>query len=141
MNYFTNITNISIETLSLSQSDLRIGFFTKKVIKAGEIFTFYVELSEPYGILDFCLVLDDYDIKLRIKNLTEGREVYNENELTIFHCPFKLMMFFTKPGIFQFEIDNSYSWLRSKTIRYKVNKFYPLKTYYVERKIILMMLM
>ena len=137
-NYFTNITNISIETLSLSQSDLRIGFFTKKVIKAGEIFTFYVELSEPYGILDFCLVLDDYDIKLRIKNLTEGREVYNENELTIFHCPFKLMMFFTKPGIFQFEIDNSYSWLRSKTIRYKVNKFYPLKTYYVERKIILM---
>ena len=47
-------------------------------------------------------------------------------------------MFFTKPGIFQFEFDNSYSWLRSKTVRYKVNKFYPQKAYYLERKIILM---
>ena len=84
------------------------------------------------------MVLEDYDIKLRIKNLTEGREVYNENEVTIFHCPLKLTMFFTKPGIFQFEIDNSYSWLRSKTVRYKVNKFYPQKAYYLERKIILM---
>ena len=136
-NYFTNITNISIETIYISQNDLRIGFFNKKVIKAGEIFTFYVELSKPYGILDFCMALDDYDIKLRIKNLTEGREVYTENEVTIFHCPLKLTMFFTKSGIFQFEFDNSYSWLRSKTVRYKVNKFYPEKAYYIERKIIL----
>jgi hypothetical protein len=84
------------------------------------------------------MALDDYDIKLRIKNLTEGREVYNESEVTIFHCPLKLTMFFTKPGIFQFEFDNSYSWLRSKTVRYKINKFYPQKAYYLERKIILM---
>ena len=83
------------------------------------------------------MALDDYDIKLRIKNLTEGREVYTENEVTIFHCPLKLTMFFTKSGIFQFEFDNSYSWLRSKTVRYKVNKFYPEKAYYIERKIIL----
>ena len=137
-NYFTNITNVSIETIYINQSDLRIGFFNKKKIKAGEIFTFYVELSKAYAIIDFCLVLDDYDIKLRIKNLTEGREVYNENEVTIFHCPLKLTMFFTKPGIFQFELDNSYSWLRSKTVRYKINKFYPMKSYYLYRKIILM---
>ena len=137
-NYFKNIANISIETIFITQNDLRIGFFNKKVIKAGEIFSFYVELSKPYGILDFCMALDDYDIKLRIKNLTEGREVYNESEVTIFHCPLKLTMFFTKPGIFQFEFDNSYSWLRSKTVRYKVNKFYPQKAYYLERKIILM---
>ena len=137
-NYFTNITNVSIETIYITQSDLRIGFFNKKKIKAGEIFTFYVELSKAYAIIDFCLVLDDYDIKLRIKNLTEGREVYNENEVTIFHCPLKLTMFFTKPGIFQFELDNSYSWLRSKTVRYKINKFYPMKSYYLYRKIILM---
>ena len=137
-NYFTNITNVSIETIYITQNDLRIGFFNKKKIKAGEIFTFYVELSKAYGIIDFCLALDDYDIKLRIKNLTEGREVYNEKEVTIFHCPLKLTMFFTKPGIFQFELDNSYSWLRSKTVRYKINKFYPMKSYYLYRKIILM---
>ena len=82
--------------------------------------------------------IEEYDIKLKITNLTEGREVYKEDEVTVFHCPLKLTMFFTKPGIFQFDIDNSYSWLRSKTINYQVNTFYPLKPYYIDRRIILM---
>ena len=137
-NYFTNINNISIESIFLLENDLKIGFFKTKTIKAGEIFTFYVEISEPYGILDFCMSIEDYDIKLRITNLTEGREVYNESEVTVFHCPLKLTMFFTKPGIFQFDIDNSYSWIRSKMIKYKVNRFYPQKPYYIGRRIILM---
>lgn len=137
-NYFTNINNISIESIFLLENDLKIGFFKTKTIKAGEIFTFYVEISQPYGILDFCMSIEDYDIKLKITNLTEGREVYNEGEITIFHCPLKLTMFFTKPGIFQFDIDNSYSWIRSKTIKYKVNTFYPQKPYYIGRRIILM---
>ena len=137
-NYFTNISNISIESIFLLENDLKIGFFKTRTIKAGEIFTFYVEISEPYGILDFCMSIEDYDIKLRITNLTEGREVYNESEVTVFHCPLKLTMFFTRPGIFQFDIDNSYSWIRSKTIKYKVNRFYPQKPYYIGRRIILM---
>ena len=137
-NYFTNINNISIESIFLLENDLKIGFFKTRTIKAGEIFTFYVEISEPYGILDFCMSIEDYDIKLRITNLTEGREVYNESEVTVFHCPLKLTMFFTRPGIFQFDIDNSYSWIRSKIIKYKVNRFYPQKPYYIGRRIILM---
>ena len=137
-NYFTNINNISIDTIFILEYDLNIGFFKKKLIKAGETFTFYVELSQPYAILDFCMSIEDYDIKLKITNLTEGREIYNESGVTLLECPLKLTMFFTKPGIFQFDIDNSYSWLRSKTIKYKVNIFYPQKPYYVDRRIILM---
>ena len=137
-NYFSTIDNMSIESINIFEYDLNIAFFKSKIIKAGEIFTFYVELDEPYSILDFCMIIENYDIKLKITNLTEGREVYNQGEITLFHCPLKLTMFFTKPGIFQFELDNSYSWIRSKSIKYKVNKFYPLKPYYVERRIILM---
>ena len=137
-NYFTSINNISIESIFILESDFNIAFFKTKTIKAGETFTFYVELSHPFGILDFCMSIENYDIKLKITNLTEGREVYREDEVTIFHCPLKLTMFFTKPGIFQFDIDNSYSWIRSKTIKYKTNIFYPLKPYYIERRIILM---
>ena len=137
-NYFTNINNISIESIFILENDLNIAFFKSKTIKAGEIFTFYVELSQPYCILDFCMSIETYDIKLKITNLTEGREIYNEGEITLFHCPLKLTMFFTKPGIFQFDFDNSYSWIRSKTIKYNVNKFYPQKPYYIDRRIILM---
>ena len=137
-NYFTTINNITIEAIFILENDLKIGFFKTKTIKAGETFTFYVELSQPYGILDFCMSIEEYDIKLKIINLTEGREVYNEDEVTVFHCPLKLTMFFTKPGIFQIDIDNSYSWIRSKTIKYQVNTFYPIKPYYIDRRIILM---
>ena len=137
-NYFININNISIESIFILENDLNIAFFKSKTIKAGEIFTFYVELSQPYCILDFCMSIENYDIKIKITNLTEGREIYNEGEITIFHCPLKLTMFFTKPGIFQFDFDNSYSWLRSKTVKYKVNRFYPQKPYYIDRRIILM---
>ena len=137
-NYFTNINNISIDTIFILENDLNIGFFKKKIIKAGETFTFYVELSQPYAILDFCMSIEDYDIKITITNLTEGREIYKEEGVNIFECPLKFTMFFTKPGIFQFDIDNSYSWLRSKTIKYKVNTFYPQKPYYIDRRIILM---
>ena len=136
--YFTNINNISIEAIFILENDLKIGFFQTKTIKAGENFIFYVELSQPYGILDFCMSIEEYDIKLKITNLTEGREVYNEGEITAFLCPLKLTMFFTKPGIFQFDIDNSYSWIRSKTVKYKVNTFYPQKPYYIGRRIVLM---
>ena len=137
-NYFTNINNISIESIFILENDLSIAFFKSKTIKAGEIFTFYVELSQPYCLLDFCMSIENYDIKIKITNLTEGREIYNEGEITLFHCPLKLTMFFTKPAIFQFDFDNSYSWLRSKTIKYKVNRFYPQKPYYIDRRIILM---
>ena len=137
-NYFTTINNIAIEAIFILENDLKIGFFKTKTIKAGETFTFYVELSQPYGILDFCMSIEQYDIKLKITNLTEGREVYKEDEVTVFHCPLKLTMFFTKPGIYQFDIDNSYSWIRSKTINYQVNTFYPIKPYYIDRRIILM---
>ena len=137
-NYFTNINNIAIDAIFILENDLKIGFFKTKTIKAGETFTFYVELSQPFGILDFCMSVEEYDIKLKITNLTEGREVFNENEITVLHCSLKLTMFFTKPGIFQFDIDNSYSWIRSKTINYQVNTFYPIKPYYFDRRIILM---
>ena len=137
-NYFTNLNNISIETIFILENDLKIGFFKTKIIEAGETFIFYVELSQQYGILDFCMAIEDYDIKLKITNLTEGREVYSEEGVTNMYCPLKLTMFFTKPGIFQFELDNSYSWLRSKKITYKVNVFYPQSPYYIGRRIVLM---
>ena len=137
-NYFTNINNISNEAIFILENDLKIGFFLTKTINARETYTFYVELKNSFGILDFSLMINSFDIKMKITNLTEGQIVYSEEEITTFHCPLKLTMFFSKPAIFQFDIDNSYSWLRSKTIKYKLNIFYPQKPYYIERRIHLM---
>ena len=46
-------------------------------------------------------------------------------------------MFFTNPRILKFEIDNSFSWFTSKTIKYKTNIFYPGNPFSIGTKILL----
>lgn len=135
--FFSNAYNFSNEGLYLLESDLKLGFFMTKVIEAGNIFEFYVDLSEPYCILDFCMILDDYDLSVKIINVNEEKEILSIKEVTINSCPLKITMFFTKPGIFKFEFDNSYSWIRAKTIKYKINTFNPQKPFYLGKQILL----
>jgi hypothetical protein len=137
-NYFTSIENISNETILLLESDLKLGYFLEKTIPSGDTFSFYVELSEPYGLLDFCLNIEEYTIKLSILNLTEGKEILKSYEINSISTPFKTAMFFTKPVICKFEFDNSYSWIRDKIIKYKVNIFYPQQPFYIGRQILLL---
>lgn len=136
-NYFTSIENISNESILLLESDLKLGYFLVKKINSGDKFTFYVELTEPYGLIDFCVNIEEYNIKLTILNLTESKVILSPSEINSISSPFKMSMFFTKPIICKFELDNSYSWIRSKTIKYKVNIFYPQEPFYIGRQILL----
>ena len=136
-NYFTSLENISNETILLLESDLKLGYFLTKKILSGDKFCFYVELTEHYGILDFCVNIEDYNIKLTITNLTEGKEIIKSNEVNTITSPFKIAMFFTKPVICKFEFDNSYSWIRDKIIKYKVNIFYPQEPFYIAKQMLL----
>ena len=137
-NYFTSLENISNETILLLENDLKLGYFLTKKILSGEKFCFYVELTEYYGILDFCVNIEDYNIKLTITNLTEGKEIIKSNEINTITSPFKIAMFFTKPVICKFEFDNSYSWIRDKIIKYKVNIFYPQEPFYIAKQMLLL---
>ena len=88
-------------------------------------------------MLDFCLNLADLDIKFTITDVTEGKQIYSKERLeSTMETPLKIVMFFTKPRILKFEFDNSYSWFTSKTIKYKVNIFYPEKPYKIIEKIL-----
>ena len=51
--------------------------------------------------------------------------------------PLKLTMFFTEPRILKFEFDNSYSWFRSKTIKFKTNIFYSKYPYKINENILM----
>ena len=137
-NYFVSLENISNETILLLESDLKLGYFINKKIVSGDSFCFYVELTESYGILDFCVNIEDYNIKLTITNLTEGKEIIKSNEINAITSPFKIAMFFSKPVICKFEFDNSYSWIRDKNIKYKVNIFYPQEPFYIAKQILLL---
>ena len=47
------------------------------------------------------------------------------------------MSFFYKACYCKFIFDITYSWIRDKNIKYKVNIFYPQKSFYIKRKILL----
>ena len=129
---------INSEILFLLEKDLKIGFFNIQNIKQGEKFIFYEEIKYSYGILDFCMYIKELDLNITIYDLTEGTIILKEKGIDqLIHCPFKLIMFFTNPTILKFEIDNSFSWFTSKTIKYKTNIFYPGNPYSIGHHILL----
>ena len=130
-----NLEKIKNELVYVEETNLNLGFFTDVEIESGETFDLYVEISKPFGFLDFAFILRGYDINLTVTNLTEGNIIYKEKKLKAEKTPFKLNLFFTKPGIFKFELDNSYSWVRNKNISYKVNIFYPQCPFVFENKV------
>ena len=78
----------------------------------------------------------DYGIKFTITDITEGKEIFSKERLIgNIETPLKLVMFFTTPRILKFQFDNSYSWMRSKTINYKTNIFYPKFPYLLYHQI------
>ena len=132
------LSDFKNEILFLYHKDLKIGFLNYKIINSGENFVFYEEINQDYSILDFALYLDELDIKLTITDITEGKEIFNRYRLdSLFETPLKISMFFSSPRILKFEIDNSYSWIRAKTIRYKTNVFYPKLPYNIGHQILI----
>ena len=130
-----NLNQFENETIYIDETNLHLGFFNNQDIEPGETFEFYVELQKPLSLIDFSLIVKSYDIDLTVTNLSDGNIVYQEKKLKAEKTPLKLDLFFTKPGILKFELDNSYSWIRSKSISYKTNVFYPQIPSVFENKI------
>ena len=131
---FSNLEKIQNEVIYIEEPNLNIGFFTDVEIESGDSLNFYVELSKPYGFIDFALDVKSYDINFTVTNLSEGRVIYKEKKLKSDKA-LKLNLFFTKPGIFKFEFDNTYSWVRNKNISYKVSTFYPQHPTIIENRV------
>ena len=120
-----SLDQIQDEFVYINEKNLNLGFFTNLTIESGEVSDVYVELAKPFGVIDLSLVVKNYDINLNVTNLTEGNTIYEKNKLKAEDQTFKLTLFFSKPGIFRFKFDNSYSWITDKDISYKINTFYP----------------
>ena len=129
-----NLEKIQNEVIYVEEPNLNLGFFTDAEIESGETLSLYVELSKPFGFIDLTLIVKYYDINFTVTNLSEGKIIYQEKKLKS-DKGLKLNLFFTKPGIFKFEFDNSYSWVRNKNISYNISTFYPQCPTIIENKI------
>ena len=128
---------INDENLFILHNDLKFGYFNQKVIKSRDKFILFEEINQDYSVLDFCFTLSDLDVNLTITDMTEDKIIFYKEKITNKETPYKFLMFFTNPRILKFEFDNSYSWLRSKTIKFKTNIFYPKYPYLINHQILL----
>ena len=119
-----NLEKMENEVIYIEEENLNLGFFTNVEIDSGDTLNLYVELSKPYGFINLSLIVQRFDINLTVTNLTEGKVIYQQKKLSS-EKQLLLDLFFTKPGIFRFQFDNSYSWMRKKNISYKISTFYP----------------
>ena len=129
-----NIEKIKNEIIYIEQPNLNIGFFTEAKIESGDNLNLYLELSKPFGFIDLTLIVKNLDINVSVTNLSEGKIIYKEKKLKS-NKGLKLHLFFTKPGIFKFEFDNLYSWVRKKNISYNISIFYPQNPKSIEYKV------
>ena len=129
-----NLEKIQNEIIYVEEPNLNLGFFTDAEIESGDTLALYVELSKPFGFIDLTLIVKYYDINFTVTNLSEGKVIYQEKKLKS-DKGLKLNLFFTKPGIFKFEFDNSYSWVRNKNISYNISTFYPQYPTILENKV------
>ena len=126
------------EAIYLYQNNLNIGFLYSKIINAGEKFVFYEEIKQAYSVLEFFIYLDYLDINLKIEDLIEEREIFSKERIkNVIGSPLKIIMYFTTPRILKFEIDNSYSWFKAKSIKYKTNIFYPKYPYSMNHQLLI----
>ena len=132
--FIGNLEKIQNEVIYIEEPNLNLGFFTDVEIECGDSLNIYVELSKPFGFIDFALDVKNYDINFNITNLSEGKVIYQHKKLKSDKA-LKLNLFFTKPGIFKFEFDNTYSWVRNKNISYKVSTFYPQHPSIIENRV------
>ena len=129
-----NLSRIENEIIYVEEENLNLGFFTNAEIESGETLDLYVELSKPFGFINLSLIVQSYDINLTVTNLSEGRVVYEQKKFNS-EKQLILNLFFTKPGIFKFQFDNSYSWVRNKNISYKISTFYPQNPRILENRV------
>lgn len=109
--------------------DLKVsaGYPICTEIKPGEKMSFYVEVSEPSSILTWGFATEDYDITYRVCRMNTVEEVLFQGERI--HCdttPVLGSLFISTPGLYKFEWINSFSWFRSKKIRYRVCTLIPV---------------
>ena len=78
-----NLEKIQNEIVYIEEPNLNLGFFTDVEIESGDSLDLYVELSKPFGFIDFALDIKNYDINFSVTNLTEGRVIYQEKKYYI----------------------------------------------------------
>lgn len=128
---------IEFDTINFNEFNLRVGYPNYYVVDAGVIFEKYIEIEHPNSLIYVGFATQAYDINFKIMKYTQPKtegenknksfvEVFKLDKINCSEIPIKIVLLVKSPGIFKAVFDNTYSWINSKTIRYRLSVLRPL---------------
>lgn len=102
-------------------------------INAGKVEHHFLEIYDRFSMLYFCVKSIGYDITIRLFHLGKFNEAEGTTEKKLLFSYDKKEGVFEgsiqaiETGIYMFEFDNSYSWMKGKTIAVDFTILVPLE--------------
>lgn len=90
-------------------------------VNAGEKSAHYVEIEVENSILFWGFACEEYDFSYTISRMDTVEELlFREDHVSSDSPPVVGSLLIMNPGLYKFEWNNSFSWFRGKTIRYRI---------------------
>jgi hypothetical protein len=120
---------VQMQATDLTELKINSGFPICVEVKPGEKTAYYVEVTEADSVLSWGFATEDYDISYTISRMNTFEEVLFEGaRIACDTNPVISALLVAVPGLYKFEWNNSFSWFRSKRIRFRISVLYPVKS-------------
>lgn len=130
-NLFDDESYDKVQLNPVDVKDLKVnaGYPICVEIKPGEKMAYYVEVTEPSSILTWGFATEDYDITYKVCRMNTVEEVMFQGErIPCDTTPVLGSLFIDVPGLYKFEWNNTFSWFRSKKIRFRICTLIPIQS-------------
>jgi hypothetical protein len=116
--------DIEHDTLDLNNFNLRIGYPSYILIDAGDKYEQYIEINNDNCLIYIGFTVSTYDITFTLEkyNNTHGsfEEFMRLDRVSCDDIPSKVIIYVKHKGMYKLIYNNTYSWLTSKEIHYRL---------------------
>ena len=115
------------EPVEMDELKLMAGFPLAAMVPASDSFFYLVEVTEPNCILSWGFATEYYDLGFYITrvDLAEPEVIESQERVKCDDSPVAGIRLVQSPGLYKFQWDNSFSWFRSKHLRFRVEVLKP----------------
>lgn len=117
------------EPTELDSLQLIVGFPLCANIPSGGQWTHLIEVPEAKCILSWGFATENYDLSFNLQrvDLPEAEIMISQQKVRCDESPASGIRLLNSSGLYMFTWSNSYSWFRSKHLRYKIFLLKPFK--------------
>lgn len=130
--FLKDTSAVEYDVLNFNDFNLRVGYPTFYDVEAGTTFERYIEVENPNSLIYIGFATHAYDIGFDLLKYEENegkgsfKRIFFIKKIDCSEIPVKVVVFAKEAGIYKILFDNSFSWITSKTVRYRISVLKPL---------------